>query len=290
MAVALVRDLVGAYRRRYGPAWTGKELFENFSDTKDYMGIIFPIAISAVGTSLMALVSAKAAGDPNLSLRRSARRHPGIVIAVAASLRRPCAPPTDRCLCYPRGGGMGDSEKRFNLVGSIAASTSIPCFGFDSPLSHTRGHVVICLSRPLRPGCSSPKTEMLSWFAPVPSRPGSESDVRSGDAYPVRESMIADGIGTMITSLFGSPFGTVMYFGHPAYKRSGAKTGYRWDIGVLPVRVRCPRRMPPLVASCEILMAASIRTPRHTMHNIHILCGSRMINMLRSSELALDHR
>lgn len=39
--------------------------------------------------------------------------------------------------------------------------------------------------------------------------------------------MVADGIGTMITSLFGSPFGTVMYFGHPAYKKSGAKTGYR---------------------------------------------------------------
>lgn len=41
------------------------------------------------------------------------------------------------------------------------------------------------------------------------------------------ESMVADGIGTMITSLFGSPFGTVMYFGHPAYKKSGGKTGYR---------------------------------------------------------------
>ncbi|CAN0177755.1 unnamed protein product [Laminaria digitata] len=38
--------------------------------------------------------------------------------------------------------------------------------------------------------------------------------------------MVADGIGTMITSLFGSPFGTVMYFGHPAHKKSGAKTGF----------------------------------------------------------------
>lgn len=39
--------------------------------------------------------------------------------------------------------------------------------------------------------------------------------------------MVMDGIGTMICSLFGSPFGTVMYFGHPAYKKSGATTGYR---------------------------------------------------------------
>ncbi|CAN0344518.1 unnamed protein product, partial [Ascophyllum nodosum] len=99
----------------YGPTWTGNELVENFYDTKDYMGIIFPIAISAVGNSLMSLVSAKAAGD----------------------------------------------------------------------------------------------------------------------AYPVTESMIVDGIGTIICSLFGSPFGTVMYVGHPAHKKSGAKTGYSLINGVL---------------------------------------------------------
>lgn len=50
----------------------------------------------------------------------------------------------------------------------------------------------------------------------------------TGDAYPVTECMVVDGIGTMIASLFGSPFGTVMYFGHPAHKKSGAKTGYRY--------------------------------------------------------------
>ncbi|CAM9711568.1 unnamed protein product [Ectocarpus sp. 12 AP-2014] len=99
----------------YGPTWTGGDMLENFGDTKDYLGIVFPIAISAVGTSLMALVSAKAAGD----------------------------------------------------------------------------------------------------------------------AYPVTESMVADGVGTMVTSLFGSPFGTVMYFGHPAYKKSGAKTGYSLINGLL---------------------------------------------------------
>lgn len=37
-------------------------MIKDFRSTKDYLGIIFPIAISAVGTSLMALVSAKAAG------------------------------------------------------------------------------------------------------------------------------------------------------------------------------------------------------------------------------------
>ncbi|CAN0368834.1 unnamed protein product, partial [Ascophyllum nodosum] len=99
----------------YGPTWTGNELAENFHNTKDYLGIIFPIAISAVGNSLMALVSAKT----------------------------------------------------------------------------------------------------------------------TGDAYPVTESMIVDGIGTILCSLFGSPFGTVMYIGHPAHKKSGAKTGYSLINGVV---------------------------------------------------------
>ena len=48
----------------------------------------------------------------------------------------------------------------------------------------------------------------------------------AGDPFPVRESMIADGIGTMLAAFFGSPFGTVIYIGHPAHKRSGALTGY----------------------------------------------------------------
>jgi len=55
----------------------------------------------------------------------------------------------------------------------------------------------------------------------------------AGDPYPVRESMIADGIGTMIASFFGSPFGTVIYIGHPAYKKSGARAGYSLANGLI---------------------------------------------------------
>ena len=55
----------------------------------------------------------------------------------------------------------------------------------------------------------------------------------AGDPYPVRETMTADGIGTMIASLFGSPFGTVIYIGHPAYKRSGALVGYSLSNGIV---------------------------------------------------------
>eukprot|EP00980_Cylindrotheca_fusiformis_P011769 scaffold2811_cov102-Cylindrotheca_fusiformis.AAC.2 len=38
--------------------------------------------------------------------------------------------------------------------------------------------------------------------------------------------MISDGIGTIIGSILGSPFGTVVYVGHPVHKRVGARTGY----------------------------------------------------------------
>jgi adenine/guanine/hypoxanthine permease len=55
----------------------------------------------------------------------------------------------------------------------------------------------------------------------------------AGDPYPVRETMIVDGIGTMISSCFGSPFGTVVYIGHPAHKRSGALVGYSLTNGIV---------------------------------------------------------
>lgn len=103
-AVTDAADLV----KWWGPAWSGKELFEDFGVVRDYLGIVIPIGISATASTLMCLVSAKNAGDP----------------------------------------------------------------------------------------------------------------------YPVRETLISDGIGTMIAALFGSPFGTVIYIGHPAHKRSGAGNGY----------------------------------------------------------------
>lgn len=44
--------------------------------------------------------------------------------------------------------------------------------------------------------------------------------------FRIRETMITDGIGTLIGSFLGSPVGTVIYIGHPVHKRVGAKTGY----------------------------------------------------------------
>lgn len=101
--------------RCWGPVWTASDLFSDFSEVKDYLGIVIPIGISAAATTLMCLVSAKEAGDP----------------------------------------------------------------------------------------------------------------------FPVRETMIVDGIGTCIASFFGSPFGTVVYIGHPVHKRNGAKVGYSLANGIV---------------------------------------------------------
>lgn len=52
------------------------------------------------------------------------------------------------------------------------------------------------------------------------------SAVDNGDTFPLRETMIVDGLGSMVAALFGCPFGTSVYVGHGAYKRVGARSGY----------------------------------------------------------------
>lgn len=60
-----------------------------------------------------------------------------------------------------------------------------------------------------------------------------ESAEAAGDKYPVAVCQVTDGFGTMIGALFGSPFPTTAYIGHPAYKRMGAHTGYIIGVGIV---------------------------------------------------------
>lgn len=55
---------------------------------------------------------------------------------------------------------------------------------------------------------------------------GVESAKMAGDSYPERRSMIMDGISTITGSLFGNPFPTTVYFGHPGWKELGARAGF----------------------------------------------------------------
>ncbi|MHA6346300.1 xanthine/uracil/vitamin C permease [Roseivivax sp. CAU 1761] len=63
-----------------------------------------------------------------------------------------------------------------------------------------------------------------------------ESAEAVGDRYPVGLCQVTDGAGTMLGALFGSPFPTTAYIGHPAYKRMGAHAGYIIAVGtVIPL-------------------------------------------------------
>lgn len=53
-----------------------------------------------------------------------------------------------------------------------------------------------------------------------------ESAAAAGDDYPVRRSLVVNGLGTLAAAVFGSPFPTSIYIGHPAWKQLGARAGY----------------------------------------------------------------
>lgn len=60
-----------------------------------------------------------------------------------------------------------------------------------------------------------------------------ESAEAAGDRYDVRKSQMVDGLGTLVGGVFGSPFPTTVYIGHPAYKRLGSRCGYALGVGLV---------------------------------------------------------
>ena len=53
-----------------------------------------------------------------------------------------------------------------------------------------------------------------------------ESAAAAGDSYEARPALAFNGLGTLAASLFGSPFPTTIYIGHPGWKAIGARAGY----------------------------------------------------------------
>ncbi len=60
-----------------------------------------------------------------------------------------------------------------------------------------------------------------------------QSAAMSGDRYPVKRSMILDGMTTIVSSLTGSPFPTSVYYGHPGWKKIGTRSGYTLCMAVM---------------------------------------------------------
>ena len=60
-----------------------------------------------------------------------------------------------------------------------------------------------------------------------------ESAEAAGDRYPVRNSLLINGLGTISAAALGSCFPTTLYIGHPGWKAMGARIGYSWLNGLV---------------------------------------------------------
>jgi AGZA family xanthine/uracil permease-like MFS transporter len=60
-----------------------------------------------------------------------------------------------------------------------------------------------------------------------------ESAEAAGDKYDTAPSLVANGIGSVVSACLGSPFATTLYIGHPGWKAMGARWGYSWMNGVV---------------------------------------------------------
>lgn len=101
-----------------------------------------------------------------------------------------------------------------------------------------------------------------------------ESAEAAGDKYPVAVCQVTDGLGTMLGALFGSPFPTTAYIGHPAYKRIGAHTGYIIGVGIIiPLAaffglLAFLSNMIPVAAAAPILVFVSISLISNTAASV----------------------
>lgn len=101
-----------------------------------------------------------------------------------------------------------------------------------------------------------------------------ESAEAAGDHYPVATCQITDGFGTMLGAVFGSPFPTTVYIGHPAYKRMGAHSGYIIAVGVaVPLAaffglLAFMSNLIPEAAAAPILVFVAISLITNTAHSV----------------------
>ncbi len=72
----------------------------------------------------------------------------------------------------------------------------------------------------------------MGLFNVVGSLQNIESAEAAGDKFETQSSLMVNGLGTIVGSLFGSPFPTTIYIGHPGWKALGARSGYSFLNGI----------------------------------------------------------
>jgi AGZA family xanthine/uracil permease-like MFS transporter len=84
----------------------------------------------------------------------------------------------------------------------------------------------------------------MGLFNLVGSLQNIESAEAAGDAYATRPSLLVNGLGSVAAALFGSPFPTTIYIGHPGWKAMGARAGYSVLNGVFATAVCLTGTLP----------------------------------------------
>ena len=84
----------------------------------------------------------------------------------------------------------------------------------------------------------------MGLFNVVGSLQNIESAEAAGDPFPTRPSLLANGLGTLAAALFGSPFPTTIYIGHPGWKALGARAGYSVANGLFFTAVALTGALP----------------------------------------------
>jgi AGZA family xanthine/uracil permease-like MFS transporter len=109
-------------------------------------------------------------------------------------------------------------------LGAMAGKSWTSGFALAPPI-FTGGSLWEALSSPAFLGYLSVIFPM-GIFNVVGSLQNIESAEAAGDRYKTFPSLMANGIGSVAASLFGSAFPTTIYIGHPGWKRLGARSGY----------------------------------------------------------------
>lgn len=95
----------------------------------------------------------------------------------------------------------------------------------------------------------------MGLFNVIGSLQNLESAEAAGDRYETMPSLLANGVAPIASALFGNPFPTTIYIGHPAWKAMGARRGYSILNGVA-VTVLCLLGALPLVLRVVPIEAA----------------------------------
>lgn len=89
-----------------------------------------------------------------------------------------------------------------------------------------------------------------------------------GDTYPLRETLLIDGATTCLSALFGSPYGTCVFIGHPQYKQMGGRVMY-------PVFFGIAFAVLAMSGACELINAV---VPLYAVQPIILFIGLMIVS------------